>query len=369
MPKPAPILTIDQPTPDDSWKRFVAVLCLILFYVEFVNAGHDLWGQEHPRQVLDSLGDIWLNVARMVWAVSFYLLGRGLWHRQNYLVWLFIPAVLSLTALVGFTCYHASAVDRLVFLGWNNQFHTSEAPLRAYRHFNTDRIPWLVLGIGGLVVCFFHTTRSHVRYRAWTLLCIAWLAGQLFTIPLDVWGIAYALGYYLEQGAGLPESLGVGCYAGILLFMIAGLLMGWRTVRTAALVMAAVTTVWTLESAVVYGKLVMISVQCLLYSTTWTLDEINDWVFWPDYFILNKHCFSTLFVSSAESIGPWLLIAVFAWKVPMRRLPDDGSPYPRQLCGNCHYNLRGLDLDVAAGEERRCPECGEVLVSERQFIS
>ena len=43
----------------------------------------------------------------------------------------------------------------------------------------------------------------------------------------------------------------------------------------------------------------------------------------------------------------------------MRLPPEDGTPYPRRYCGNCYYNLHGLDT------AERCPECGEPVPSEK----
>jgi hypothetical protein len=68
----------------------------------------------------------------------------------------------------------------------------------------------------------------------------------------------------------------------------------------------------------------------------------------------NDVSFQLLFVNLPANAGPWLLIALYAWRVPMRALPDDGSPYPRRYCARCHYNLHGLDADL-------CPECGNRL--------
>ncbi len=62
-----------------------------------------------------------------------------------------------------------------------------------------------------------------------------------------------------------------------------------------------------------------------------------------------------MFVYSVMMAGPWVLIAFYAWRVPMRKPADDGSPYPRRYCGNCYYNLYGVD-------SQRCPECGVELV-------
>ena len=47
----------------------------------------------------------------------------------------------------------------------------------------------------------------------------------------------------------------------------------------------------------------------------------------------------------------------YAWKAPMRKPPDDGTPFPRRFCGKCYYNLHGI-------EANRCPECGTEFESQ-----
>ena len=71
-----------------------------------------------------------------------------------------------------------------------------------------------------------------------------------------------------------------------------------------------------------------------------------------------RNAFHAICVRSVESVGPWLLIAVYAWRVPMTRLPDDDSPYPRRYCAVCGYNLHGL-------AESRCPECATQFATGR----
>ncbi|MBI4582099.1 MAG: hypothetical protein HY718_20550 [Planctomycetes bacterium] len=51
-----------------------------------------------------------------------------------------------------------------------------------------------------------------------------------------------------------------------------------------------------------------------------------------------------------------LLIAIYARRYPMRVPPEDGSPWPRRYCGQCGYNLHGI-------EAAECPECGRRLVA------
>ena len=97
MPSTVPILVQERPEPNTSWMKFVAVLCLIEFYVEFVRAGHSLWTEAlHDQQrVDDPIGDIWIPAARIVRALSLYLLGRLLWlGRGRIRVWL-VAAILA----------------------------------------------------------------------------------------------------------------------------------------------------------------------------------------------------------------------------------------------------------------------------------
>ena len=75
-----------------------------------------------------------------------------------------------------------------------------------------------------------------------------------------------------------------------------------------------------------------------------------------DCFLLNRDLFHEVFVGTVAIAGPWILIAFYARRYLLRPPIDDGSPWPRRHCGNCMYNLHGIDAAT-------CPECGRSLIT------
>jgi len=120
-----------------------------------------------------------------------------------------------------------------------------------------------------------------------------------------------------------------------------------RLARTGALILAAVNVVgvWCIWYPI--SMLVRIAIHAMMMSLPLTA-EIDEGILWT------QHDFLCLFVTPIRLVGPWLLIAIYAWKAPMRKPPDDGTPFPRRFCGKCYYNLHGIDAN-------RCPECGTVF--------
>ena len=131
--------------------------------------------------------------------------------------------------------------------------------------------------------------------------------------------------------------------AALLVATACALLFGSRLARTAALVLVAVNIAGAWYRWYPISMLVRTAIRALMMSTPGTADL--------DTYLVTQYDFVSLFVDPVPMIGPWMLIALYAHKLPMRGPPDDGTPFPRRFCGNCYYNLHGI-------ADRRCPECG-----------
>lgn len=359
MPETVPILVQERPVPDNSWKKFVAVLCFIEFYVEFVHTGDAFWTTMRSNLAeCDLIGDIAWVITRTIRVASFYLLGRSLWLDRGWKKpWLAGAIITSLLffILTYYTSVRPGSFYRI--FGWAGigPFWFTVSILNTY-------ILWLALLIGVFIIASNKSFLQHTGKATWVILAVSWVTGELvgsFLAPFGIYisPISLNLQTCFQYLKPLPISglIGTGFYIAVLSLLIVGLFKAWRWTRTIALILATAGLFFAIESGMTIGWLVMIAIQALYYSCPYlSFAECKEMIFWPDYFLLNEHAFKALFVSTVAYAGPWLLIAIFAWRVPMRRLPDDGSPWPRQFCGQCRYNLYGI------GSER-CPECGVYL--------
>lgn len=349
MGKTVPILVANRPEEGNEWRRFVAVLCFIEFYVEFVEEGGyfvwlftEGWG-DAPLSDERVLSILRTGVG-LLRAFAFFLYGRALWlGRPSTTHWLVRAVALSLAmiALAGVGATIGPVPQGNVFVG---RFVNVTGRVLVPALASAEHGLWLAL----LVVGWWHLRRrqrgKHVRSRTWVTLAATWWIGVVILSPI---------GAYTSIGAwALPPEFPGWAYIGhhcLLLLGTACLLMHWRLARTLALIaanteiVAALIVVWNL------GRMVHAGITCELLQIPAPVPLslacqcfVNDNAFW------------WLCVHSVGVAGPFLLIAIYAWRVPMAALPEDGSPYPRRFCGKCRYNLHGLD-------GHRCPECGSEL--------
>jgi hypothetical protein len=361
VPRKAPILIQHQPENPSHWRRFVAVLCFIEFYVHFVNIGHDVFtfDARGPRSVSDPLIP-WIGGLLIARACVFYLLGRSLWlGRGRPVRWMIAAGAVSFVAMTAMGSLGAwiSGPSPWTFFSGMWSLGVDKPSVDTWLAATHLLAPWLSMLIAAALYWRWSRRRPGRHLSLWVVLAAAWIGDEL--IRLATQG---HMGSYLVQVLAMcfgslwdwPGTATLLGYSALLALLVAALLLGWRRVRVVPLLLAGLTTAVMIQEVYTNGMLLMRAVQALYYSTTMSLEEANALVFWPDYFVLNKWSFQWLFVHLPGQAGPWLLIAIYAWRVPMRALPDDGSPYPRQYCGRCHYNLHGLDAT-------RCPECGSEL--------
>lgn len=329
------------------WRRFVAVLCLMEFHVTFVYAGLAIWDDD-PGLRFDPLAIVleapWIRIPLLVGAAMLYLCGRGLWRGgRSERVWLWL-VIVSLFSMV--VCEVAARA------GTSSRFRLAFAPLLGQEILMGLRfasVHWLLLTVLAFAVWLTRPSNRLSRkttapwvYCAATYCLVSILCG-FFGFDSTARVIEQVIDS-LIGGYVFPTPV-AGLVSALPLLAIGGaLLCRWRFARTIALIVAAVNIVGVWDNWYPPSMLVRFGIRDLMLTLP-AAAEIDQGMIWT------KHDVLFLFVNPVRSVGPWLLIAIYAWKVPMRKPPDDGTPFPRRFCGHCYYNLRGIDAN-------RCPECG-----------
>lgn len=357
MPYAAPILVQARSDPGTDWRRFVAVLCFLRFYGQFVPAGQSLWHDWSSQWQGSSVPlDLLSTLAAFLMSLLFYLYGRSLWLGGRRHKWFL--ALLIVGALVSLPLNIASGLETWKRVAGLFPWAQSAWPwvggaIIVY-------VPWLllVLAIGSRVVLKLPAIADT---RTWAVLAAAWCFGEVLQSLL---GIPYrgswspGIGAYIARlamhwtFAPLPSAT---AYVVLIVPALAGvaLLKGWAWARTLALVAASMAAIALALNAWMLSALVYAAITSLLMGCPHYTDPMPVW--WS-FWLGHEDGFTGLFVYLPAHVGPWLLIAYYAWRVPTRQLPDDGSPFPRRFCGRCLYNLHGLTSD-------RCPECGASLLA------
>lgn len=350
MARRAQVIVQQEHEPLTDGHRFAAILCFMLFYTWFVAAGTTLWGGETPRS--RHIGDYlaaYPSLTKLAAAVILYLCGRSLWYQGRFARWWALVGVAAVSGV--------AAAEAASFM----EFLASAATMGPLLPGLYSR--WQVVSIVAgmlawiavlLLVVWFNgrpCTLGGSRYRPWVPLAVAWcLCGVLLSIfecdlachlrpTLEILGLGFV---------AVPIDASLPILAAVLL------LRGRQSARLMALVLAGIAMTLCCYSGFTLTWLLQMAIKALLASSI----EPVDWYVSPFPLgipFLNQAFFDAVFVQSVAAAGPWLLIAIYAWRIPMKMPPDDGSPFPRRYCGHCQYNLRGI-------ESRRCPECGWELV-------
>ncbi len=346
----APILVRHKHDRPQHWRRFVAVLCFMEYYVTFVHAGLAIWGDGHGLW-LDPTAAVlrltWTRIPLLVGAAMLYLCGRGLWRsRRSERTGLWVGVVslflMVVCEVVAGAIWSSSANP---YFATRSATPIGTAILAAFGSGSVHLVLLAVLIVGVWI------TRPDNRLLKTTTAPWVYCAAAycLMSIPCGLLGqddIAYMIGWAMFQRTSISSFFLLAGFisAAFLSATAAALLYRSRLARTGALILAAANIVVVWYNWYPISKLVRIAIHALLMSVPLQaqLDESAVWT---------QHDFLGLFVNPVRLVGPWLLIAIYAWKVPMRKPPDDGTPFPRRFCGNCYYNLRGI-------EAGRCPECG-----------
>ncbi len=349
---------------DRSATRFVAALCFMEFYTSFVCYGVTIWntnGNFYSGPLSLPLVDERILIPLLASTAFIYLCGRGLWRDGHDVSrWLCVGifglfSVMLLEATVAATDgmildFNASS-DRpgnvLDAMTPQSLLAGTQAAFFHFPLFITLIVLWLVTRLN---------SRWHKNDKAlWTYCAaaysLAWVIAAAIETSLARMTFDPAMPDFTNV-TGSQYAIGIVDVA-LLMSTAIFLLRGSRFARSTALMMATVNTVAVVTNWFILAWLVNISIDALMYRIPFatSVEQPHAWT---------KHDFMWLFVLPAFYVLPWLLIAGYAWRVPMRKPPDDGTPFPRRYCAKCLYSLYGNKSD-------RCPECGCLLTEDHSF--
>lgn len=326
-----PIIVLDSPKPDEAWQRFAAVLCFLEAFYHFTVDGRWISGFFGPLLSGFPAGCDLLWITMQLRPVVFAALGVALWSRHrsaNLLFWLAVGVCL---AQIGAIWQHqmnlrgslAAARGAKPFPTSMMVRHVGEAALR--------ETGWFALAVAG----YWCHSRSRLATREgrhpWVVCAGTWFGAQcLACVTLNVAGPWASAIVPLPRSLWLLQQYVTGV---VFAAAAAGLFFQWRQVRWLTLVCCLCALAGSLFLDLrMYGY---------VFLTEGLRKGIPDWlrICMPGYVL---------------SVGQWALVTWFAFRIPMVQETDDGSPFPRLYCGDCHYNLHGLDTV-------RCPECGRHL--------
>ena len=350
MPHAEPILVRNENDRPHHWRRFLAALCFMEFYVTFVYAGLAIWDDD-PGLSLGAWAEVlqipWSRIPLLVGAAMLYLCGRGLWRsRRSEKTWLWLGIVIVFLMIV------CEVVAAAMWSSRGNPYFAvrsatpiGTAILAGIRSGSVHYVLLAVLGVGVWI------TRPNNRLLRTTTAPWVYCAAAycLMSIPGGLLGqdnVAQMIGWAMFQRTSISSFFLLAGFISVALLIAtaAALLCRSPLARTGALILAAanIVVVWHIWYPI--SMLVRIAIRAMMMSLPLSA-EIDEGAVWT------QHDFLGLFVNPVRLVGPWLLIAIYAWKAPMRMPPDDGTPFPRRFCGKCYYNLHGI-------EANRCPECG-----------
>ncbi|MCH8881777.1 MAG: hypothetical protein IID34_18065 [Planctomycetes bacterium] len=345
-----PILVRNEHDRPHHWRRFLAALCFMEFYVTFVYAGMAIWDDDpglwfNPWTIV--LEAPWVRIPLLVGAAMLYLCGRGLWRGgRSTRFWLWF-GVVSLFLMV--------ACEVVAGATWRSPpspfFAPPEAPTlgRAIMlGFYLACVHWLLLVVLAFAVWLTRPNNRLLKKTTapWVYCAAAYCLVSILAGYFGHDSTAFTLAGAMFQWTSNPGFFMLAGFisAALLIATATALLCRRRFARTGALIIAAINIVGVWHNWYPISMLVRIAIRAMWMSQP-LAGDIDEGMIWL------KRDFVLLFVDPVRLVGPWLLIAIYAWKAPMRKPPDDGTPFPRRFCGNCYYNLHGI-------EASRCPECG-----------
>jgi hypothetical protein len=312
------------------WRRFAAGLCFIDFYYYLLIAITRLW-----------LFGLRISLVLMLLrACVMFGLGRALWRNRYAILWLVAAGVVLLSFNL------ATSIYVYMRLPIHSKILSFVIDVLAR---NSHDILWLTV----LMTIWFYLVGKRPRRSLgrpeWVLLAVRWSLGWLFLSLLCLWDrwfwLETGLGYILKGYGYYKPSPPVQAILMIIPLATAiCLIMGKRAAVFFATAMFFIEAVPQAQTA---------------YNVTQSIYAQNQKSGVSLWMLIDQGPFQSAFVQLPYYAVPWLLIAWFAWRAPMKPLPDDGSPWPRRYCGKCGYNLHGVDGG-------RCPECGLVIPSQVQ---
>ncbi|MCB9853904.1 MAG: hypothetical protein H6819_12460 [Phycisphaerales bacterium] len=356
MATKSPILVIHEQDSDQTARRFVALLCLMEFYVLFVTYGTGIWnsnGDFWTGPTNTSLYGEWTRIALLTSTAFLYLCGRGLWRGgRRHSLWLW-TGIVGLSAIIVVEAVAAAIVSMNTDLSIQGLLSASPNRTLDVLWFGVQAASFH-LPLWTALVILMLVTRANSRWRKndkalWVYCAAGYCAGWVVAEIFERTAIAPAFGPII--GTAL-SNIGIqhAPFIAIVLVLLTTAVLLFRAsplARSTALMTATINAVAVGANWFVITWLVRVSTKALLYQVPFSTPVSTP-------YFGTKHDFMWLLVLPVHFVLPWLLIAGYAWRVPMRKPPDDGTPYPRRYCTNCHYNLFGNTAD-------QCPECGHAL--------
>ena len=328
---------VTTPQSQMDWRRFVAILCFIFFYEQFVKAGLGLLGQDRPFYLSCVRPyQFWIVLTQLIAAVSMYLCGRSLWYNGRFEQWWLTIALAAVLGSRIIAAYFQEMHWALFLYGYHNGI---AFPIQR-------ALPWLAL----LSIALWNTRTPALKDRrgrpAWVRAAAAWSLCNSFPF------IAYVSVYHFFHESypmQREDHLWEVMEGWLPLLAAMFLLKGIRMARLPAIAMMLLGVTLCVD-AYMLTSFVQSSLITLFASVSYSIPQ--DFSAFPlGCSLLNEYLFHMVFVESVLRAGPWLVIAWYVSRLPLRATPEDGSPYPRQYCGSCLYNLHGISAT-------NCPECG-----------
>ena len=362
MSRGSPILIVYEHDGLRAARRFVALLWLAEFYTLFVSSGEQYWkaGDKFWVDKLSpALTSEWTLLPLFIGSFVFYLCGRGLWVGcDHWRRWLWVGAVglAAIMAIEVYTVIDLAKVKAAMGLGEDYDRPTLETFQNAFRAIALHLPIWLSL----LVLLVAERRRAGVtvpRRSPWVICafiyCLCWVPTVMYESGFSRARFDWAIENLTNAPFG--KFYTVTLHVGLLLILAWSLYSRRKIARSFALILVTVNSVILLEEWQLLRGLVSSSHTALFHRVPFSTPV-------EQKILLTSHDLFLLAVYPFRYIFPWLLIAIYAWRVPMWAPVDDGTPYPRAYCAKCLYNLHG-------NKEDRCPECGSDLGMQSQSVT
>lgn len=356
------ILVIREHDASLAARRFVALLCFAEFYTLFVSSGEQYWKADDKFWVdplTPAMSSEWTLLPLFIGSFVFFLCGRGLWrNRDHWRRWLLF-GVLGVTAILIrelWTVLDWATVKATVGFGEDYDRPTLGTLQNAYQAVTLHIPIWL-----GLIVLQLTEKKrrdSNASLRApWVLcailLCLSWIPTVMYKEGFSRATFDWAVGNLTQEP--LAEFYTVSVHVGLLFMLAWSLFSKKRIARLLALIILSVNSVILAHEWQFLRGLFLAANRALVHTLPFSTPVE------PKILVTNSDLF-WLAVFPLRYLFPWLLIAIYAWRVPMWAPADDGTPFPRVYCAKCLYNLHSNKKD-------RCPECGSDLDMQSQAES
>jgi hypothetical protein len=298
-------LVFEESRAPERWRVFVAGLCFIEFYTQFVCNGCWLW---------DLMSDSWYRrsssgdeygyyVMRAVFecirAIAFWGLGRALWRRRRTTVVWFGEIVLT-SVVIQLIVLRDDRVWRRPFHWWGIEIGSDAHPTLAYAMsllFSLAwLLPWAILLICALLV-FRRTRRGReIRRPPWIVLAAAWMFSMcILNVVQNGWSSWINVASQLDEWLSLDTHMFSVLHVALPFLAGAWLLWTWKGAYLLPIVIAAVEILS--GAAFTWSWLPRV----VMADGSWRL-------------ALNRALFDALFVWWVAAAAPWLLIALLAWR-------------------------------------------------------